>query len=144
MGRYTIEKTARSAAAPAQVYRLLRDGSTWPAWAALDTVEIEREGEGEREGVGAIRVLSNGRVRGRDQITGFEADRQFRYVHLNGLPVRDYEARIDLAAVDGGTEITWHVTFDAKYPGTGWLVRRSLAGFIQGNVEGLAKYAPST
>ncbi|OLF15240.1 SRPBCC family protein [Actinophytocola xanthii] len=144
MGRYTIEKTAPSTAAPGQVYRLLRDGSTWPAWSRIDAVELEREGDGEREGVGAIRVLTSGRVRGRDRITGFEPDRQFRYVHLEGLPVRDYEARIDLAPVDGGTEITWHVTFDAKYPGTGWLVRRSLDGFIRDNVNGLAEYAPST
>lgn len=144
MGRYVIEKSARSSAAPGEVYRLLRDGSTWPDWTRIDAFELERQGEGEPEGVGAVRVFTSGRVRGRDEITGFETDRQFRYVHLGGLPVRNYEATIDLAPVDGGTAITWRVTFDAKYPGTGWLVRRGLDGFVQGNVEGLAKHAVST
>ena len=144
MGRYVIEESARSSAAPGAVYRLLRDGSTWPDWARIDAFELEREGDGEPEGVGAIRVFTSGRVRGRDEIVGFAVDRQFRYDHLEGLPVRGYEARIDLAPSGGGTDITWRVTFDAKYPGTGWLVRRSLVGFIRDNVDGLARHAVST
>ena len=141
MGRYVIEKSARSPAAPREVYRLVRDGTTWPVWGLVDTFELEREGDGEPEGVGAVRVFARGRVRGRDGITGFTPDRQFRYVHLGGLPVRDYSGTIDLAPVDGGTEITWRVTFDAKYPGTGWLVRRAVEVFILRNIEGLAKHA---
>jgi hypothetical protein len=141
MGRYVIEKSARSSAAPSTVYRLLRDGSTWPAWGRVDSFDLEREGDGEPEGVGAIRVFTSGRVRGRDEVVGFVPDQRFRYRHLNGLPVRGYEATIDLAAVDGGTEISWHVTFDPKYPGTGWLLRRSLDGFVRGMVDGLAKHA---
>lgn len=143
MGRYVIEKSARSSAAPSVVYRLLRDGSTWPSWSSIDSFELERQGEGEPEGVGAVRVFTNGRVRGRDEVAGFLPDQQFRYRHLNGLPVRGYEATIDLAAVDSGTQITWRVTFDPKYPGTGWLVRRALDKFIRDMVGGLAKHAPN-
>jgi hypothetical protein len=139
--RYVIEKSARSSAEPGGVYRLLRDGTTWPDWAAIDTFELEREGDGERVGVGAVRVFVNGRIRGRDEIIGFAPDRQFRYNHLDGLPVRDYRAVIDLVPVESGTDITWTVSFGAKYYGTGWVVRRALDRFIANCVEGLAQHA---
>jgi Polyketide cyclase / dehydrase and lipid transport len=141
MGRYVIEKSARSTAAPGAIYRLLRDGSTWPTWGPLDSFELESKGDGDPEGVGAVRVFTNGRIRGRDEVTGFVEDKQFTYSHLGGLPVRDYRGKVDLAPVDGGTEITWRVTFDAKYPGTGKLVRRSLDKFVEQLVADLATYA---
>ncbi|MGH3761401.1 SRPBCC family protein [Actinophytocola sp.] len=141
MRRYVIEKSARSSAEPGEVYRLLRDGATWPEWGALTAFELEREGDGEPEGVGAVRVFVNGRIRGRDEITGFVRDRQFRYNHLDGLPVRDYRGVIDLVPTDSGTEITWTVSFGAKYVGTGWLLHRALGRFLQRSVDGLAKHA---
>lgn len=139
--RYVIEKTARSSAGPGTVYRLLRDGATWPVWGPIDTFELEREGDGEPEGVGAVRVFVRGRTRGRDEIVGFAADRQFRYNHIEGLPVRDYRGVIDLVPRDSGTEITWTVSFSARYPGTGWLLRPALDRFLGTCVTGLAKHA---
>jgi hypothetical protein len=142
--RYVIEKSARSTAEPGTVYRLLRDGATWPDWTKIDTFELERDGDGEPEGVGAVRVFVNGRTRERDEIIGFEPDRQFRYNHVDGLPVRDYRGVIDLVPLDAGTDITWTVSFGAKYHGTGWLVRRGQERFIESCVEGLARHAAST
>jgi Polyketide cyclase / dehydrase and lipid transport len=139
--RYVIEKSARSSGEPSEVYRLLRDGTTWPDWTAIDTFELEREGDGEPEGVGAVRVFVNGRIRGRDEIIGYVPDRQFRYNHLDGLPVRDYRAVIDLVPLESGTDITWTVSFGPKYYGTGWVVHRALDRFIANCVEGLAKHA---
>ncbi len=144
MRRYVIEKSARSAAEPGAVYRLLRDGATWPDWSGIDSCELEREGDGEPEGVGAVRVLVNGRIRGRDEITGFVTDRQFRYNHLNGLPVRDYRGVVDLVPVGSGTDITWTISFNARYVGTGWLLRRLLTRFLGRCVDGLAAHATAT
>ena len=141
MRRYVIEKSARSSADPSEVYRLLRDGATWPDWAAINEFELEREGDGEPEGVGAVRVFVNGRIRGRDEITGFAQDRQFRYNHVDGLPVRDYRGVVDLVPRDSGTDITWTVSFGPKYYGTGWMLNRMLGRFLQQNVDGLARHA---
>lgn len=141
MGRYVIDMTTRAAAAPAAVYRLLRDGSTWPRWGAVEEFELEREGDGEPEGVGAIRVFRNGRIVGRDEITGFEQDRVFRYVHLGGLPVKNYEATVELTPAGDGTDIRWHVTFDARFPFTGMIIHKALTRFIALNLRGLAQYA---
>jgi hypothetical protein len=141
VGRYVIEKTVRTAAAPAVVYRLLRDGSTWPEWSALTAFELEREGDGEPEGVGAVRMFRNGRLAGWDEVTGFEQDRRFRYRHLRGLPVRNYEGDVNLTPDGDGTTIKWRVTFDPKFPGTGWLVHRALTRFVGSVVDGLGRYA---
>ena len=141
MRRYVIEKSARSSAEPGEVYRLLRDGATWPEWGPIEGFELERDGDGEREGVGAVRVFATRRIRGRDEITGFAQDRQFRYNHLDGLPVRDYRGVVDLVPTDSGTDITWTISFGAKYFGTGWMLQRALGRFLRQCVEGLAQHA---
>jgi uncharacterized protein YndB with AHSA1/START domain len=55
-----IETVSR--ASPSDVYRLLRDGSTWPQWSLFDDFQVEREGSADPLGVGAIRVFSTRRT----------------------------------------------------------------------------------
>ena len=121
MGRQHIEHHATTSADPATVYALLRDGASWPSWSPIDAFELERHGESEPEGVGAVRVLRSGRVTGRDTIVELVPDRRLSYTHTSSLPVRDYRGDIDLTPVAGGTEIHWATSFEPKYPGTGGL-----------------------
>jgi hypothetical protein len=142
MRRYQLDVTERTSADPAAVYALLRDGSTWPRWSTIDSFELEREGDGEPEGVGAVRIFRSGRITGRDEILGFTPDRSFRYAHLNGLPVRDYQGEVDLRPADGGgTTIHWRVSFSPKVPGTGWVLHKGLTRFLTRTVRGLASHA---
>src|SRR4051795_8268282 len=141
MARQHIEHRATTTADPATVYALLRNGATWPAWAPIDSFELEREGAGEREGIGAVRVLRSGRVTGRDTIAELVENRRFAYTHESSLPVKDYRGSVDLDRGDGGTAIRWVSEFDPKIPGTGALMRRALDGFIAKVVSGLAARA---
>src|SRR5215510_7001221 len=141
MYEQTISARAWTAASPATVWALLRDGATWPVWSPLDSFALEREAPGGGEDLGAIRVFRTGRATSREEIIAFEPDRQFGYALLSGLPLREYRAFIDLEPRDGGTAIHWHSTFRAKLPGTGGLFRRFLGGFIQKCVDGLAAHA---
>ncbi|MDQ4105350.1 MAG: SRPBCC family protein [Actinomycetota bacterium] len=79
------------------VYTLLRDGAGWPGWMSIESFELERAGERELEGVGAIRIFRKGKVTGRDQVTELIPDHRFSYLHLSGLPVRHYRADVELA-----------------------------------------------
>ncbi|MGH3779964.1 MAG: SRPBCC family protein [Pseudonocardiaceae bacterium] len=126
------------------MYALLRDGSSWPTWTSIDSFELERAGEREPEGVGAIRTFRRGKVAGRDQIAELIRDRRFSYLHLSGLPVRDYRADVDLEPTAEGTRIRWHVSFTPKVPGTGWLWRWAIERFITQSARGLAAYAQTT
>ena len=126
MSRQRIEHTATTTADPATVYALLRDGATWPVWGPLDSFELERPGEQEPEGLGAVRIFRSGRVTGRDTIAELVQDRRFSYTHVSNLPIKNYRADVDLTPAGGGTAIRWVSEFDPKFPGTGALMRRGL------------------
>jgi hypothetical protein len=145
MGRQQIDITERTTADAATVYALLRDGASWPKWSPIDSFELERAGDGEPEGVGAVRMFRNGRILGHDEITGFTQDRAFSYAHRSTLPVRDYRGEVELRPADGGgTEIHWRVSYEPKIPGTGWALRRGLTRFLGQVTRGLARYAAAT
>ena len=142
MRRRDIRVSATTAAPPEVVFGLLADGSTWPAWSTIESVEIERPGDDPPEGVGAIRVNRQGRTTGRDEILELVPNRRLKYATLSGLPFRDYIGEVDLDPVPGGgTSIHWHSSFEPKYPGTGRLMERGLQRFLGQNAQGLAEYA---
>ena len=144
MARQRIEHRATSTADPATVYALLRDGAGWPTWSPIESFELERPGAEEPEGLGAVRVFRSGRVTGRDEIVELVPDRRFSYAHTSNLPVRDYRADVDLEPTAEGTAIRWVSSFDPKVPGTGWLLRRGLDGFVAQLTRGLAGHASAT
>ncbi|GAA4018225.1 SRPBCC family protein [Allokutzneria multivorans] len=140
---HTIEVERFAAAEPSVVYALLRDGSGWPTWSPLGSFELERPGETEREGVGAIRVFRTWPVRSRERIVELEQDRRLAYVLESGLPIQDYRAQVDLEPRDGGTVIRWRSVFGARRPLLGRLVHTMLDRFIRRLVAGLAAAAES-
>jgi uncharacterized protein YndB with AHSA1/START domain len=141
MGHQHIEATAWSAAPPAAVYGLLIDGATWPTWSGHDGAEVEEQGEGDGDGVGAVRVLRRGRVRSRERIVALETDRRLAYELVDGLPLRDYRAAVELTPERGGTAIRWSADFAAKVPGTGPLYAFALKRFFASITSGLAARA---
>jgi uncharacterized protein YndB with AHSA1/START domain len=142
MKRRDVNVTATTSAAPEVVYGLLADGSTWPAWSVIESVELEREGDPPPEGVGAIRVNKRGRTTGRDEILELVPNRRLKYATLSGLPFRDYVGEVDLTpTTEGGTTIHWHSSFFPKTPGTGWIMERGIRRFLGQCVAGLAEYA---
>jgi len=90
-----------------------------------------------------VRLFRSGRVIGHDEIVELVPNRRFAYAHTSNLPVRNYRGEIDLEPSAEGTAIRWVSTFEAKVPGTGWLLRRGLGRFIAQCTNGLAKHAAS-
>lgn len=139
--RLYIDVRTRTAAEPAALYGLLRNGESWPSWSPIGSFTLERAGEGEREGLGAVRVFRTGRITSREEIVALEPGRHFGYALLSGLAVRDYRADVHLDTSEAGTTIRWQSSFTAKVPGTGALYRSVLARFIRRCAEGLAAHA---
>lgn len=142
MGQKTIDVTVESAADPASIYALLRNGASWPTWSPITSFELERAAAAEPEGVGAIRVFRTVRrfntVISREQIVELVPERRFGYTLLSGLPVRGYRANVDLTPSSAGTVIRWRSSFDSAVPGTGWFFRAVLGAFIRRCARGLA------
>lgn len=139
--RQHVDVQVRTSADAATVYALLRDGATWPTWSPIDSFQLERAGDREPEGIGAIRIFRKGRVAGRDQIVGLVLNRRFSYRHLTGLLVRDYRGDVDLESTGGVTRIRWHISFTPKLPGTGWLWRWGIGRFVRKTARGLAVHS---
>jgi hypothetical protein len=136
-----IEVIAHSPATPDVVFALLTDGTTWPRWTPIESFELEREGNPQPEGPGAVRVFRRRRTVGRDQIVDVVPDRGFSYMSLSGLPVRDYRADVALELSGDGTDIRWQASFFPKVPGTGWVMERGLRRFLDQCARGLAEHA---
>lgn len=125
MAKIEITVETLSRAAPASVFRLLRDGATWPRWSLFDGFALEREGTGDdRLGVGAVRVFTTKVSRAREEVVEIVPDRRLSYVLLSGLPFENYRADVDLVPqADGGTLIRWRSRFDPRPAWMGWFWR---------------------
>ncbi|MBV8985917.1 MAG: SRPBCC family protein [Acidimicrobiia bacterium] len=143
MAKQEIDEKAWSPAAPETVYALLADGATWPTWSGIGSFELREEGDTGGESLNAVRAFHTGRSTSIERLVELVPGRRLSYILLEGLPLRDYRADVDLTPKDGGTAIRWHSTFTAKRPGTGWLYRLVLGRFIRGCVRGLAEHAAS-
>ncbi len=139
MALQDIDIRGTAAATPAQVWRLLGDTRTWPAWTPVESAAILDPGAAD--GVGEIRTFTTGRVTVKEEIVERREERRLSYQLLGGLGVRDYRADIDLDPRGPETEIRWHTTFRAKVPGMGALYRRALDKATQTFVDGLCEHA---
>jgi hypothetical protein len=127
----TVDVRVTTHAPADRVFALLADVTTWTTWGSFDEAVQERPGGAGGQGVGELRRFRARRTRSLEEVVTFEPSRRFSYELRSGLPLQGYHADIDLApTAGGGTEIHWHSTFRARYPGTGWLYRRMLQRFI--------------
>ncbi len=139
--RVTFSASAWSAAPPGSVYDLLCSAATWPGWSPIGSFRLEREGAEGGESLGAIRAFKTGTVTSREEIVGLRPGRTFSYASLSGMPIRSHRADVEISERDGGTAITWSEDFQAKLPGTGWLIEWFLRRFVQRCADGLAGHA---
>jgi uncharacterized protein YndB with AHSA1/START domain len=143
VGQKVIEHHMTTKAPPETVFALLVDGSTWPEWSPVGSFELVEKGNGDPEGVGAVRIFRTGRVRSKERLLIVRPNEIFSYELVSGLAVRDYTAVVRLQHSGAGTTIIWRSTFRAKLPGTGWIYQRQLGRFIGLTVNGLAAAAES-
>jgi hypothetical protein len=143
VGQKVIAHEQTTKAPPAAVFALLVNGSTWPEWSPIGSFELVEKGNGDPEGVGAVRIFRTGRVSSKERLTIVRPNEIFSYELISGLAIRDYAAIVRLQPSGEGTTINWRSTFRAKVPGTGWLYRRQLGRFIGLAVNGLAAAAES-
>jgi hypothetical protein len=89
----------------------------------FNSAVLERAGNHEPYGVGAIRIFSTRTSKTREQVTELIPNQKLSYVLRSGLPLRDYRADVCLIpSDDGGTRVSWTASFQCAY-GTGWFWR---------------------
>jgi uncharacterized protein YndB with AHSA1/START domain len=127
------------AAPPAIVFDVLTDHRRYAEITSLRKAELEREGEPEPNGVGAIRVLTVAGPPMREEVLSYERPHRFSYKILSGLPVRDHVGTVELQPHDGGTEVTYAVKTTPTIPLAGPVFMAVLKKAIRDLLGGVAK-----
>ena len=130
----------RTTVAPIErVWELLADHRGYPSWTTLTGAELEREGDPPPNGVGAIRVLSTGPGKSREEVVAFEPPTHLAYTLLSGLPAKGYRADVRLTAQPGGgTQIEWASSFRSG-PLTALIIRTAVRSFASRLAKAAAK-----
>jgi len=130
----------REIAAPAEtVFEVLTDHRRYSELTPLRKSELEREGEADPNGVGAIRKLTAVGPPMREEVVAFEAPTRFSYTVLSGLPVRDHVGTVELTPEGGATRMVYAVRTQPTLPVVGFAVVAAIKQAIKGLIDGVAK-----
>jgi hypothetical protein len=104
--------------------------------------ELERAGNPDSLGIGAVRVFVTRATRAREEVIALVPDRQLSYILLSGLPFRNYRADVLLEPdLTGGTRITWSARFDANTSWMAWFWKLFMQRVLASIASNLAKGA---
>lgn len=136
MASFTI---TREIAAPAEtVFEVLTDHRGYSELTPLRKSVLEREGEADPNGVGAIRKLTAVGPPMREEVIAYEAPNRFSYTVLSGLPVRDHVGTVELTANGGGTRMVYAVRTQPTLPVVGFAVVAAVKQAVKGLIGGIA------
>jgi uncharacterized protein YndB with AHSA1/START domain len=131
--------TREIAAPPETVFAVLTDHRKYSELTPLRKSELERQGEADPNGVGAIRRLTAVGPPMREEVIAFEAPNRFSYTVLSGLPVRDHVGTVELSEDGGGTRMVYAVRTQPTLPVVGFAVIAAIKQAIKGLIDGVSK-----
>ena len=101
------------------MFDVITDHRRYPDYTPLRRVVIEREGETEPNGKGAIRALHAVGPPIREHVIAFERPRLFTYEVLSGLPVRQQIGTVTVEPSNAGTLMSYRIEMTPKIPLSG-------------------------
>jgi uncharacterized protein YndB with AHSA1/START domain len=137
MASFTYERQV--AAPPEIVFDVLTDHRGYTKITPLRKAELEREGEPEPNGVGAIRRLTAVGPPMREEVLAYEPSRRFSYKLLSGLPVRDHVGTVELTPSASGTRVVYAVRTTPTLPLVGGAFLVGMKFGIKQLLGGVAK-----
>ena len=140
-GRWSVARTARSAAPVEAVWVLIGEARRWKEWTFLDRSDLEETGEPAPDGVGALRRFTKFGVGSLERVVAWDPPHHLGYTIVKGFPVRNYRADVTCTPEDPGTLVSWAATFDPLVPGTGRLMVLVLNRMLGGFATGVARHA---
>ena len=118
MATFTI---ARKLDLPSEkVWTAVSDFTRAPSSAII--IKVEKEGDPEANGIGAIRNINIKGAKARERLETVDAPNSITYRMLSGAPVKEYLGTVNVVAQDNATLINWDVKLIPKIPGIGWIV----------------------
>jgi hypothetical protein len=85
------------------------------------TVEVEKEGDRDANGVGTIRRITIGKLCVREILDSANPPYTFTYRILSGAPMKEYLGKVRLEQRESSTIVHWSAELTPKIPFTGWI-----------------------
>jgi uncharacterized protein YndB with AHSA1/START domain len=137
-----VEVTRRFAAPPQAVWDVYTDHAGWQEWAGVGSSRLSREGEPERNGVGAVRALGPGPLAAYEEVLEFEPPKRMTYrVLRGGIPMRNHLGEVRFEPDGEGTRVVWTCRFESRLPLMGGIFQRIVTRVFRQALDGLAKHA---
>lgn len=145
MASFTLER--QIAAPPEVVFDVLTDHRRYDELTPLRSAALEREGETDPNGVGAIRVLGLVGPPMREEVIAFERPSRFSYTVLSGLPVRDHVGTVELHPEGDGTRVVYAIRTHPTVPLAGAavvaVIKRAIVQLLDGVAAESQKRVPA-
>ena len=136
MAELTI--THRFDSPPEAVFDTLTDARRYPDYTPIRRADLEREGEGDPNGPGAIRALRLVGPPVRERVIEHERPSRFVFEVISAAPIRRYVGTQTFEDDgEGGTLVTYAIELEPRVPGTG----RAVAAGVRAAVELLMRLA---
>jgi uncharacterized protein YndB with AHSA1/START domain len=134
MASFTLVREVK--APPETVFDVLTDHRRYSELTPLRKSVLEREGEPDPNGVGAIRKLTAVGPPMREEVIAFDRPSRFSYTVLSGLPVRDHVGTVSLEPAGEGTKVTYALRTTPTVPLAGSVVvaavKRAITQLLNG------------
>ncbi|MBN1529407.1 MAG: SRPBCC family protein [Thermoleophilaceae bacterium] len=116
--RRSIRVERRLAAPPGAVFEIVADHGRYDRFDGIRRSELAREGDADRNGLGAVRWVWLGPLRFEEEVTAFEPPRRLDYLirSVRTLPFRHEGGSILLEPEGGGTRAVWTSSFEIPVP----------------------------
>ena len=102
-------------------------------------VEVEKQGDPDAHGVGAIRAITIGKVRVRERLDSIDPPKSFAYTILSGAPIKNHSGKAEFIPKGSSTEIRWSGEFSPKIPFTGWICCKVSKGAVNRLIDEIEK-----
>jgi uncharacterized protein YndB with AHSA1/START domain len=112
----TFTLTRRIGASPEVVFDTITDHRRYSDYTPIRRAELEREGEEEPNGKGAVRALHLVGPPMRERVVAFDRPRLFTYELLSGLPVRDHVGTVTIEPDGDGSTMSYRVETTPTIP----------------------------
>ena len=133
-------EVVRTFPAPAErVWEVYTDHAGWSQWAGFQKSWLEREGEKDRNGTGAVRGFGSGGIKVFEEVLDFEPCKRMTYrVIRGGLPMKNHLGEVLFESEGEDTRVIWRCRFESAIPGLGWLWRLLVTRVFRNALAGLA------
>jgi uncharacterized protein YndB with AHSA1/START domain len=99
------------------VFEAMTDHARYDRFRPISKSELIREGDVDRNGVGAVRRLSASFMRFDEEITAYEQSSRLDYLIIDvNVPLEHEGGSIRFVPRDGGTHVLWTSAFRIKVP----------------------------